>query len=160
MIGRHRGGAGADQSRHVELGGLAAQVPERVVDAGDADHRDTAAAQKADVAERARRKTAAELRVEPEHQRFEASHHLIDDGEALVVEREHQSFADETGIGLEKYQHAVGGAQLQGTAVDRRIERKMHDPGAQFCNLHVVFLSLIRDGFRRSSTHPTVAPNL
>jgi 3-dehydroquinate synthase len=57
---------------------------------------------------RARRKTAAELRVEPEHQRFKASHHLIDDGEALVVEREHQSFADEAGIDLAAGKNLVG----------------------------------------------------
>jgi hypothetical protein len=108
VIGRHRGGAGADQPRNVEPRRFATQVPERVVHAGNADHRDAAAAQKANVAERARRKAAAEFRVKPDHQWFEAPHHLVDDGETLIVERKHQSFADEAGVGFEKHQHAIG----------------------------------------------------
>ena len=108
VIDRHRGGAGADQARHVEPNRLAAQIPQRVIYPGDADHRETAAAEKTDVAERARRKAAAEFRVKPDHQWFEAPHHLVDDGETLIVERKHQSLADEAGVGFEKHQHAIG----------------------------------------------------
>ena len=116
---------------NVQPGGLAAQVPHRVVHRRQTDDRHALVSKKIQFFPSAGIQTAADTWVHADHEVFQLANHLVDHGQTAVVDREHEALAGDALIGVEECQHAIGGSQrTEDRGQDRRIDRQMHDLGA------------------------------
>ena len=121
----------------VQAGGFAAQVPQRVVDGGEADDRHALIPKEIQFLPGFGIQAAADARVHPDDEVSELADHLVNDRQATVVDGEDQALAGDALVGVEEGQDAIGGAEgAEDGGQDRRVDGEVDDLGAEAGDFH------------------------